>query len=530
MGLLKEGTILSWSETQYLQKQIKDFSLQQCTQIYHCYKDLKNINDFTWGYEIEYMLYIRHILECNIQYHLYKNANSILKRESTSLSWHPEYLSSMIENIPEYPLKWNDIKDLTQIMDKYKQYLEDTYEIKPMSCSTHFQLGRDNHSNSNSIGKSKLLDNSFIYPHDRFFNLTKTIIDRREKPILIKLPVFRDLNTKISEIEIDAMGFGMGCCCLQATYSMPSLQDALYIYDQLTVLSPLLLALSASTPICNGYLLDTDTRINILEQSVDCRKESEYDKINYSRYYWNQLYISDDNDRFNDIDVYIDETQFNNLVNHRIPYSYAKYIASLHVHDCLLLYKEQYHMIINKKYSIEQAIHGELFSNILSSNWTNVRLKPPFDKKSWKVELRCLEIQRNSFENSALLAFVTILVKTLLHFKIDLRIPMSNLHINIKKAQEVNALQKNVFYYILDNHIYRGKIKDIFLGNRDRKGIINYMYEYLNTKEIDDNIMNYIQYITNKLKGEYKTNAQTIRDFVYNHPDYTHESILSKTI
>ena len=527
MGLLKKGDILSWSRAKDIQDLIKDVSLQEIIRIYHCYTDLHNTSEFTWGYEIEYMLYKNWIKEYRFHFAISKNAHNILSTESDHLSWHPEYLSAMIENVPDHPLKWTDLDNIQDILEAYKNNLVNQHSTLPISCSTHFILGNEDICSHQSIGGSTLLDNSYIYPHDRFYHLTKNIVDRRGKPIQITLPVFKDSNTKINYIELDAMGFGMGCCCLQSTYSMQNLDEAKYIYDQLTVLSPLLLAISASTPISNGHILDTDTRISVLEQSVDCRQEKECDKVNYSRYYWNQLYIGEDCEIFNDIDVYLVEDHLKKLVDQGIPVSFAKYIASLHVHDCLLIYKDQCDQS-NK--TLGEELKGEMFTNILSSNWTNVRLKPPLDTKSWKVELRCLDIQRNSYENSAFLIFVTVLVKTLMYFRIDFRIPMSHLHINIKKAQEVNALEKNLFYYSVDDQVHHGKIKDIFIGNRDRKGILDYMQTYLVLTKASTKVCNSIDSIVRKIKGQTKTNAQLIRDYIFQHPEYTHESIITERI
>lgn len=48
----------------------------------------------------------------------------------------------------------------------------------------------------------------------------------------------------------------MGCCCLQMTFQAQSLEEARHLYDQLTPLTPIMLALSAASPIWRGYLSD----------------------------------------------------------------------------------------------------------------------------------------------------------------------------------------------------------------------------------------------------------------------------------
>lgn len=49
-------------------------------------------------------------------------------------------------------------------------------------------------------------------------------------------------------IYMDAMCFGMGMNCVQATFSPKNLAAARYLYDQLIVLAPLLLSVGAGNP------------------------------------------------------------------------------------------------------------------------------------------------------------------------------------------------------------------------------------------------------------------------------------------
>jgi glutamate--cysteine ligase catalytic subunit len=90
---------------------------------------------------------------------------------------------------------------------------------------------------------------------------------------------------------MDAMGFGMGCCCLQATFQSCNIGDARRIYDALIPLSPIMvshgygnecltltgrqLALSAASPIWRGYLADLDCRWDVISGSVDDRTAEE---------------------------------------------------------------------------------------------------------------------------------------------------------------------------------------------------------------------------------------------------------------
>lgn len=51
--------------------------------------------------------------------------------------------------------------------------------------------------------------------------------------------------------------------------------ESRYMYDQLAVLSPVMLALTAATPVLKGRLVDTDVRWNTIALSVDDRTPAE---------------------------------------------------------------------------------------------------------------------------------------------------------------------------------------------------------------------------------------------------------------
>jgi glutamate--cysteine ligase catalytic subunit len=76
-------------------------------------------------------------------------------------------------------------------------------------------------------------------------------------------------------IHMDAMVFGMGSCCLQITFQAKNITEGRRMYDQLSPLGPILLALTAATPIYKGFLADTDVRWNQISAAVDDRTPEE---------------------------------------------------------------------------------------------------------------------------------------------------------------------------------------------------------------------------------------------------------------
>jgi glutamate--cysteine ligase catalytic subunit len=91
---------------------------------------------------------------------------------------------------------------------------------------------------------------------------------------------------------MDAMGFGMGCCCLQLTFQCCNVGEARRLYDAMVPLAPIFvralsccaglalsvraqLALTAASPLYRGYVADVDCRWNVIAASVDDRTPEE---------------------------------------------------------------------------------------------------------------------------------------------------------------------------------------------------------------------------------------------------------------
>lgn len=107
-------------------------------------------------------------------------------------------------------------------------------------------------------------------------------------------------------IYLDAMGFGMGTCCLQVTFQACNINEARTLYDQLAPMCPIMLALTAGSPIYRGFIADSDCRWNIICNSVDCRTREERGleplkndrfRINKSRYDSIDSYLSPEGEK-----------------------------------------------------------------------------------------------------------------------------------------------------------------------------------------------------------------------------------------
>merc|ERR1719311_1842469 len=98
---------------------------------------------------------------------------------------------------------------------------------------------------------------------------------RAARPVGAPVPESAAAADEMAEVYMDAMAFGMGCCCLQVTFQAREVAESRHLYDQLAALTPMLLALTAATPYARGQLLDSDSRWDIISQSVDDRMPAE---------------------------------------------------------------------------------------------------------------------------------------------------------------------------------------------------------------------------------------------------------------
>ncbi|CAF1015739.1 unnamed protein product [Brachionus calyciflorus] len=338
----------------------------------------------------------------------------------------------------------------------------------------------------------------------------------------------------------------MGCSCLQATFQAESIEEAKHLYDQLLPLTPILLALSASSPVWRGFLTDIDCRWNIISGSVDDRTDEELGntrlrndkyRIHKSRYDSVDSFLSEPGQIYNDIELVKDKELYLELIKNNIDKSLASHISHLFIRDPIALFKE--------KLDVEDDEDVDSFENIQSTNWQSMRFKPPPLKDNdnqigWRVEFRPIELQFTSFENSAFCAFVIILVHAIKQFNLNFLMPISKIDENMQRAQKRNACLEQKFFF--RNNIYdlEEKIQancelvemtldEIINGNKMFKGLAQILLDYLSIIENVEvftmcKLRQYLRLIQSRANGSLMTPARYIRKFIHNHPKYKHDS------
>ncbi|KAJ7593919.1 glutamate-cysteine ligase catalytic subunit [Mycena floridula] len=508
MGLLNLGTPLTWDDAKKYADHIRFHGI---TQFLHTWDRLKDRHgdELLWGDEIEYMVVAFDNEHKNAKLSL--RQTEILKKLSEIVSdissdspesvtvptFHPEYGRYMLESTPGSPYT-GSIPDLLSVEGNMRyrrslarQHLEPN-EV-PITFTSFPRLGAPGqftepyYDPADAVSSHSLfLPEEITNPHVRFPTLTANIRRRRGSKVAINLPLFFDDKTPRPFIDptipwdrsvyaedseakngaalpdhiyLDAMGFGMGCCCLQLTFQSCNVTEARRMYDGLIPIGPILLALSAASPIWRGYLADVDCRWNVIAGSVDDRSEQERGlkplktdrfKIPKSRYDSVDLYISPEwinRPEYNDTCVPYDEKIFERLIDHGIDNLLSKHIAHLFIRDPLVIFSESI--------DLDDEASTDHFENIQSTNWQTLRFKPPPPNSpiGWRVEFRSMEVQITDFENAAFAVFVVLLSRAILSFNLNFYVPISKVDENMARAQERDAAMKRKFYFRKDVYL-----------------------------------------------------------------------------
>mmetsp|Transcript_5994 Transcript_5994/g.25078 ORF Transcript_5994/g.25078 Transcript_5994/m.25078 type:complete len:890 (+) Transcript_5994:157-2826(+) len=389
-------------------------------------------------------------------------------------------------------------------------------------------------------------------------------------------------------IKMDAMAFGMGCCCLQVTFQCRDVEESRHVYDQMVVLAPIVLALTAATPILAGKLSDYDVRWKVIEASVDDRTPAErgelttpeHDKttaqlagggkrrIATSRYTGVSSYLCPHKQRcdlhcaarhYNDVEVETDEETEAALRAAGCDELLARHVAHLFIRDPLVMFKGMVE-------ELDDATHTDHFENIQSTNWNSVRWKPPPSPNphniGWRVELRTMEVQLTDFENAAFTVFSVLVLRVLLSFDLNIYVPMSKVHENMETAHARDAATADAAFWWRSHLAYPKKstdcvahqhgkdtcsvhsdhdrvekmsILEILTGKKGYyPGLVPLVLAYLQhigcDPETERIVRSYLDLIVKRASGELITAAKWMRGFVEEHVDYEGDAVVAPSV
>lgn len=604
MGLLSEGSPLSWEETKALAQHVREHGIEQFINLYARLKDRQG-DVLKWGDEVEYIIvrFDDEKKETQVSLRARELLATLNEKEHADPTgvkslWRPEYGAYMIEGTPGKP--YGCLLAHFNVVEANMRYRRiEVAELLPpgehvMSITNFPRLGAENFTyppakptpeDESCAARSLYFPDEAIYPgHPRFKTLTRNIRQRRGEKVSIDLPVFRDKNTVIpvegslptkpDHVHMDAMGFGMGCCCLQLTFQACNITEARTLYDQLTPMCPIMLALTAASPAYRGYLTDVDCRWNVISASVDCRTKEERGevplkndrfRIYKSRYDSIDSYLSPAGEKYNDVPLVLDEKLYNRLREGNIDHLLAQHIAHLFIRDSVSLFSEKVHQ--NDEQDTDH------FENIQSTNWQTMRFKPPPPNSpiGWRVEFRPCEAQLTDFENAAIVCFVVLLTRVILSYHLDFLIPISKVDENMQTSQKRGAVLTEKFWFRknitgipvaqtnninanqansengthdnesdmtdnngIDDEYELMTIDQIINGKGHFPGLVPLINSYLGSMDVDADthctIQQYLRLIQKRASGELMTTASWIRKEVVGHEEYKQDSVVSEKI
>ncbi|XP_026763971.2 glutamate--cysteine ligase catalytic subunit [Galleria mellonella] len=587
MGLLSEGSPLSWEETKALSEHVRQHGIEQFINLYSKLRE-RTGDVLKWGDEVEYI--IVKFDDENQRATVSLRADELLPKlqekeladpQNVKSLWRPEYGAYMVEGTPGKP--YGGLLAHFNIVEANMRYrraeastlLKDGEVI--MSITNFPRLGCPNFTSppyaptpKDGVTRSLFFPDEGIFPgHPRFKTLSSNIRRRRGEKVAINLPIYRDVNTKVPVddsyqlepnaakpdcVYMDAMGFGMGCCCLQLTFQACCIVEARTLYDQLAPLCPIMLALSAASPIYRGFLTDVDCRWNVISASVDCRTREERGleplrnskfNIHKSRYDSIDSYLSPEHEKYNDIPIVHDPAIYRRLREGGIDHPLALHVAHLFIRDTVSLFSEKVHQ--------DDKNDTDHFENIQSTNWQTMRFKPPPPNSpiGWRVEFRPCEAQLTDFENAAYVCFVVLLTRVILSYHLNFVMPISKVDENMQRAQRRDACLTQKFWWRRDvgapshaapttyaDHAdqYAEMTIDEIVNGKDGifPGLVPLIESYLSGMDVDADthcsIQQYLKLIQRRASGEISTMATWMRNFVTSHPQYNKDSVVTEKI
>ncbi|KIV97121.1 glutamate-cysteine ligase [Exophiala mesophila] len=513
MGLLALGTALDWPEAKLQANKVREWGIEQLLNIWRKAK-VKERDALLWGDEIEYLVVAiddeqkkvrlslcqADVLEALARDEQLAKKDPVVpdlqdttNKRGTLPTFHPEFGRFMLEATPGKPwgIGFKDLLDVESDMRRRRVIAKEHMDPDqfPITLTTFPRLGcREDfitpyYPPSGPALRSQFVPDEIANPHIRFPTLAANIRSRRGRKVELNVPVFKDKATpspfqdptvnydlhnwpedddvrngaaKQDHVYMDAMAFGMGSCCLQITFQAKNIREGRTLYDQLSPLGPILLALTAATPIYKGFLVDTDVRWNQISRAVDDRTREELGetplhndrwRIPKSRYASNSTYIAEDSrlrPEYLDPDLIVDEALKQKLLDGGMDERLATHFAHLFIRDPIVIFSEDL-----KTLDPEGSNH---FENIQSTNWQHMRFKPPPPDADigWRVEFRSMEIQITDFENAAFSIFIVLITRAILSFDLNFYIPIPRTTENMETAHTRDAVMTSKFWFRKD--------------------------------------------------------------------------------
>ncbi|KAF2834522.1 GCS-domain-containing protein [Patellaria atrata CBS 101060] len=606
MGKQIGGAFIKFPETAKIANAVKDKGV---SELIHQWKEGMKKKGYParWGDEVEYM--ILKFDDTNERVEVTLEQTTILKGleemvdaamekgrpvsqqdPGVTAGYTPEFAAYMVESEPNSPYG-SSVSDLLKVETNMFQRRKaikahaDTGSW-PFTLSMFPGLKAD----YNSKDPSELeIDEPLASQEVRFKAADSNIRSRRNDEGVAKVPLFVDINTLSSKgsfpsyidtdtksvlLQDESILFGPGHCGFQITFGAADEDDARRLHDQLIPLGPVMLTLTASTPIYRGFLVDTDVRWKQIQYFVDDRTKTEreqeaktdYDAVTGPRWSTNNTYIANDprlHPEHQKSQLQVNEQVQRRLEEEGMDSILAKHFAHDFLRDPIVMSEEDIkeHSTKDEEPALPNESHDasvgtDHIDAIEGTLYPHVRFKvPPANdpRIGYRVEFRPMETQFTDFENAALSIFLRLLTLALRKSDKDMYVPLRVVYDNMEKAHPRDAVRSSKFLWRVDTKEHSGengaeqrngdsgeadvvpmKIDEIFNGSSRHRGLLDLVYEYMEsegyTSTQRQQLEPYLDLVRGRSDGTLATAARWMREYAQGHEQYRKDSYVNAKI
>lgn len=270
MGYLQfnDSTTYNYQESKQFQRKIKKLAVRQFLKLYSKFHNNITENEKypKWGFELEIHTLEKQDLDGKVNYVEKNDIEAFKKNEKVDFAIMDEFGNWMVEMVPYKPLE--NFTHGKQLLTMFIQYLRALYSncrlgTEFLSSSflpkhgTEFMLRDqglgdmtgDEIRELNILTRSRYMNDCKINGHPRFQTFAMNFRERRGENQNILAPIFEDENTDMAKvtdfepiaghIHNDCSQFGLGLCCLQATFAAKDMTEARWVNDQMHMFTPI---------------------------------------------------------------------------------------------------------------------------------------------------------------------------------------------------------------------------------------------------------------------------------------------------
>lgn len=585
-----------------LNRQNDDGGLSELIDVWHRIKDRRSL-DFCWRDRLEYQIIkldhsrqqailcpdqtmvLRRIERANGRMWLWRPGSTKFALEAANSRPHSpqledllaieqsftrrrQYLRSLLNN-DQAPFTLNALPDLGEIKtESQKSESSKSAPVKQVSAVPQRTLSMHARAQSMHVRAQSYSNISMDKTRSEPASPTSKF-SRLSRPRLRSIATESHLHIPQLKSPPTPPVFYSGGRGLHVTFGCHDLREARYLHDQMCVLSPVMLAFTASTPIHKGRLCEYDVRMESIPESSDDSKTCSAVRP------WRQLYptyLGLDAPRSRITRSTTNKEVFQRLKMEGFDDAMALFCAQGYSSASPQTSKKS-----SSSQTPERNAGSRLFHEFTASlnPYVQLELPSPHDLRvAFRVTFAAMEIQLTDFSNAAVIFFLALLRFAILGFDLDFRLPPHMVAENLAKAHKQDSILSEQLWwrsvrwrvgfgfnsneqplttdaepslvsidYIINGDPSRPEtvglsgVLDAYLADVEDSSDAGSFADHNNnhpaatTSDADlETIARYLAFIRRRAKGTVPTEAKLIRNFVHNHPEYEANAPLTQSM